>query len=97
MADQISVQEFSAIVTKLLESQADVESFSVQGSSVRVKIVSRLRRENVDVFLDFDDGGRITGRFAFAQSKDGSALPQILGNTIASCIRQYRAEQGTRS
>ncbi len=90
MRDQISVQEFSAIVTKLLEIHADVESFSIRGCGVSVRIVSRLRRENMDTYLDFDDCGKITGRFSFAQTQDSSALPQILGNEIASRIKQYR-------
>lgn len=95
MKDSISVQEFSAIATKVLAQNADVDSFTVNGSSVTARIVSRLRRENVDVFLDYDDGGKITGRFSYAQSQDESALPRILGNTIADCIRQYRDSSDT--
>ena len=90
MKECISVQEFSAIVSKVLESHADVASFNIQGRSVSAKIISRLRRENADIFLDFDDDGKITGRFSYAQTQDGTMLPQILGNTIASCILQFR-------
>ena len=91
MKEQVSAQEFSAIVTQVLEKNADVASFDIHGSSVSVKIISRLRRENMDVYLDFDDGGKITGRFAYAQTQNGSALPQTLGNAIAACIRRSRA------
>jgi hypothetical protein len=91
MKDRISEEEFSVIATKVLEQNADVDSFAVRGSGVSVKIISRLRRENVDVFLDYDDGGKITGRFSYAQTQGESSLPLILGNTIAECIRQFRS------
>ena len=91
MKDRISAQEFSAIAAKVLEHNADVDSFSVCGSSISVKIVSRLRGENVDAYLDFDDGGKITGRFSYAQTRGESSLPLIIGNTIAECIKKIRA------
>ena len=91
MKDRISEQEFSAIVTKVLKQNANVDSFTVRGSSVSVRIVSRLRGENVDVFLDYDDAGKITGRFSYAQTQSESSWPLLLGNTIAECIKQIRS------
>lgn len=91
MKDSISVQEFAVIAAKVLEQNASVDSFEVRGSGISVRIVSRLRAENVNVFLDFDDGGKITGRFSYARTQDDSSLPLLLGNTIAECIRQFRS------
>ena len=90
MKESVSQSDFTAIVTEILQQRADVEDFSVQDKGVSIHAVSRLRREKVDVFLDFDDGGRITGRFAYAQSCAGTTLPENLGNAVAAQIKQFR-------
>ena len=91
MNKDVSQADFSAIVSEILNRCGDVEAFTVSDKSVSVSIFSRLRRERAKIFFDFDDSGRITGRFSYAQTQDGSSLPQILGNEIAEYIRRFRS------
>ena len=91
MKNDVTQAEFSAIVSQILSSRGDVASYGVSERGIRVNIFSRLRREKTQIFFDFDDGGKITGRFSYAQTNNISVLPQLLGNEIAEKIRQLHS------
>lgn len=87
MKDSVTQAEFAAVVADVLDGSIKVESYTVNGSSVWIKMVSRLYGEKAVTYLDFDDGGKITGRYAYAQTHAGSTFPRKIGDRIAECVK----------
>ena len=91
MRDSITQAEFAALVPRVLQS-SDVQSCTVQNRRVIVEVFSRPLRQVSKIFFDFDDGGKITGRYSFAQTQDSAGTANLLGESIAECIRRLRAD-----
>lgn len=85
--DSISEEEFQQIVNSVLRNHPDVESYRFFDMGVRVTVFSRSGKSKWSTDLNFNDGGRITGRYTYTQSYDGAALPWELGNRISGLIK----------
>ena len=88
MKSSIGQEEFARIVSAILDSDADVQTYSVTDRGVSLSICASMRREKADAFLDFDDHGAITGRFSHAQTDADAQKPREIGARISDEIQK---------
>ena len=93
MRSSISQDEFALIVTAVLDSDPDVQKYTITEKGVSVSICASMRREKASAFLDFDDRGAITGRFSYAQTDAGAQKPREIGARISAEILKAMTER----
>lgn len=89
MTNGIRQEQFASIVSGILDSDADVQDYTITDKGVSLSICASMRREKVNAFLDFDDRGAITGRFSHAQTDANAQKPRELGARIADEIHKH--------
>jgi type I restriction system adenine methylase HsdM len=85
--DFISAQEFQNIVAEVLNRNNDVYKYEFFNMAVQITLYSRSKKSKWNTFLDFNDNGRITGKYTYTQGYEGAAQPWSIGNEISRRIK----------
>lgn len=85
--DCIDEYEFEKIVSDVLGGNSDVASYEFFGTAVQITLYSRSGKSKWNTFLDFNDGGRITGIYTYTQGYEGATQPWSIGNKISRKIK----------
>lgn len=82
----IEQKEFEEIAASILDKSRLVTSYSFSYMAVEVKISSRSRKAGWMCHLDFDDDGRINGRYSIHSTYPESTQPRVIGDRISRAI-----------
>lgn len=85
--DCIEEYEFKKIVSEILDGNSNVASYEFFDMAVQIRLYSRSGKSKWDTFLDFNDGGRITGRYKYTKGYEGATQPWSIGNEISRKIK----------
>lgn len=85
--DCIGEQEFQSFAAEVLNGSNDVYKYEFFNMAVQITLYSRSKKSKWNTFLDFNDNGRITGKFTYTQGYEGAAQPWSIGNEISRRIK----------
>lgn len=85
--DCIGELEFQNIVAEVLNGINDVYKYEFFSMAVQITLHSRTKKSKWSTFLDFNDNGRITGKYTYTQRFDGATQPWSIGNEISRKIK----------
>lgn len=80
--DCIGEREFQHIVAEVLNRSNDVYKYEFFNMAVQITLYSRSKKSKWNTFLDFNDHGRITGKYTYTQGYLGAAQPWVIGDEI---------------
>lgn len=86
---KISESEFETIVYQITDDFRRVKDVSVDGPLVSGTVVSQSHLSQWDFTLDFNDYGRITGRYWLTSDNDDSSIPDKVGELICEAVQSY--------
>ncbi|WP_409967475.1 hypothetical protein RFF05_12880 [Bengtsoniella intestinalis] len=82
----ISEEDFAEIVYKVVKRVKRIEYMKVTGELVECRVCSESGLSYWNFMLDFDDRGKITGKYQVTTENHDSNIPNRLGDTIQAQI-----------
>lgn len=79
--------EFQNIVAEVLNKSYDVYKYEFFNMAIQITLYSRSKKSKWNTFLDFNDSGRITGKYTYTQEFNGATQPWSIGNEISRKIK----------
>lgn len=90
--DSISQEEFDDIAYDVLKNDKNVDNFIIYRIGIDVIFYSRARKQKWKASFDFNDHGKITGKYKYTADYENANQPKEIGDKISRIIRSLLYE-----